>query len=159
MTLTNILLTFIVIMLVSTPPTFSMEKVFKDTSSSPAVVYIKQEDDERTPIIRKENKKKKYCKDCDMEYWGFVHWLGLAREYFAQGQKDDAVDRYLSVCCCPFAAGGWLIALPFSCLACCCCCPSLIDDCKKDFEQQRMKRIRNKASLYQIVLTTEKTLN
>ncbi|MBY0501691.1 MAG: hypothetical protein K2P93_06800 [Alphaproteobacteria bacterium] len=157
MTLTKILLISIVLMLVVSPTAFSMKKDFKDRFSSPNVIHIKKEDDERTPIIKKENKK--YCKDCDMEYWGFIHWLRLARDYFAQCQKDDTVERYFSICCCPFAVSGWLIAMPFSCLACCCCCPSLVEDCKKDFEQQRMKKIKNKASLYQVVLTTKGTLN
>ncbi|MBY0500453.1 MAG: hypothetical protein K2P93_00425 [Alphaproteobacteria bacterium] len=138
-----------------------MEKDFKDRFSSSAVIHIKKEDDERTPIIKKESKKesKKYCKDFNIEYWGFIHWLGVARDYFTQCQKDDTVDRYLSVCCCPFATGGWLIAMPFSCFACCCCCPMLVDDCRKDFEQERLKKIKDKASLYQIVSAKEGTIN
>ncbi|MBL8676787.1 MAG: hypothetical protein JNJ47_05125 [Alphaproteobacteria bacterium] len=160
MTFTKILSMFIVVMLVFLPTAFSMiKKDFEDTYSSPTVIHIKNEDDERTPIIKKEIKKEKYCKDCDMEYWGFIHLLGLARDYFAQCQKDDTVDHYLSVCCCPFSVGGWLIAMPFSCLACCCCCPNLVEDCKKDFQQQRMKRIKNKESLYQIVLAAEEAIN
>jgi hypothetical protein len=159
MTFTKILSMFIVVMLVFLPTAFSMKKDFEDTYSSLTIIHIKNEDDEKTPIIKKEIKKKKYCKDCDMEYWGFIHWLGLPRDYFTQCQKDDAVDRYLSVFCCPFAAGGWLIAMPFSCLACCCCCPNLVEDCKKDFEQQRIKRIKNKTSLYSIVLATKGAIN